>query len=345
MPPEWHSHSATQMHWPSNRETWPGERLKNVESVYLDILQELSKYETIYLLVENEQIRERAIGLIDMRSINRNQIELHTQPLNDVWARDCGPIFIRRKEGVKEEYAITDWDYNAWGEKYPPFDADNQLPKYFAEKYDIKRYEPGMVLEGGSVDVNGDGMLLTTESVLLNPNRNPELSKDDIEKHLMNYLGIEKIIWLKKGLVGDDTDGHVDDIARFINKDTILAIVAENTADVNYDTLQQNLEILQYATDQNGNPFKIETLPLPTTRIEGTTADGSEHVPASYANFYVANGVVLVPTYDDQHDKIALDLFREYFPERDVVGIPCADLVWGQGSIHCITQQLYDIPE
>jgi agmatine deiminase len=184
---------------------------------------------------------------------------------------------------------------------------------------------------------------LTTESVLLNTNRNPGLTQKQIEQRLKNYLSMEKIIWLKQGLAGDDTDGHIDDLARFLNESTILTMTIEDPEDVNYNTLQQNLEILQQATDQHGNSFTIETLPMPQTKIKGTTVDGSEFVPASYANFYIANGVVLVPLYNDQRDKVALQLFEKYFPERDVAGIPCTDLVWGQGSIHCITQQLYGI--
>lgn len=343
LPPEWHCHSATQMHWPSNRETWPGERLQRVEAVYLDIIEVLHRYEPIHLLVENEQIQSHALSLFKKRDISLQQITFHKQPINDVWARDCGPIFIHRKQNGEEEFAITDWEYNAWGGKYPPFEDDNRLPQYFATKYGIKRFEPGMVLEGGSIDTNGEGVLLTTESVLLNDNRNPQMSKREIEERLKHYLGMEKVIWLKDGLAGDDTDGHIDDLARFLNKKTILAAVTENPEDVNYDALNENLKILSEATDQKGNSFTIETLPLPETKIESTTVDGSVYVPASYANFYIANGVVLVPLYDERFDTQAIELFERYFPDRDVVGIPCADLVWGQGAIHCITQQLYGI--
>jgi len=343
MPAEWHRHSGTQLHWPSNRQTWPGERLHRVEEVYLNIIEVFEKYEPIHLLVSDEPIHNYVLKLFKKRGINLQQITIHKQPINDVWARDCGPIFIRRQKGSHEEFAITDWGYNAWGEKYPPFDDDNRIPKYFASKYGIKRFEPGMVLEGGSIDTNGNGILLTTESVLLNPNRNPELSKEEIEQRLKDYLGITKVIWLKNGLAGDDTDGHIDDLSRFLNENTILTMVAEDPHDINYAVLEANMDILRQATDQRGNTFNIETLPLPKTRIEGTTVDGSEYVPASYANFYIANGVVLVPTYDDRHDQKALDLMERYFPDRDVVGIPCADLVWGQGSIHCVTQQLYGV--
>jgi len=346
MPAEWHPHSGTQLHWPSNRETWPGTRLQRVEQVYLDIIENLSCYEQIHLVVNNERIQDWVLNLFRERDINLEAVTFHIQPINDVWARDCGPIFIRRiKDGLGEEFAITDWEYNAWGGKYPPYDDDNRLPKYFASKYGIKRFEPKMVLEGGSIETNGKGVLLTTESVLLNPNRNPNLSKSEIELRLKDYLGIDKIIWLKRGLAGDDTDGHIDDLSRFLDANTILTMISEDPRDINYAALKTNHEILRRATDQNGNPFTVKTLPLPKTKIEVTTVDGSDYVPASYANFYVANGVVLVPMYDERYDQKALDLLEKYFPDRDVVGMPCADLVWGQGSIHCITQQLYGIAE
>lgn len=345
MPPEWHRHAGTQLHWPSNTDTWPGDRLPRVEKVYLDIIEVLAHYEAIHLLVEDERTLAHAQDQIQEREVDWDNLIFYVRKINDVWARDCGPIFVRRIQEGQEQFAITDWEYNAWGGKYPPFDADNLLPKYFASTYRIPIFEPGMVLEGGSIDVNGDGVLMTTESVLLNPNRNPELSRGEIEDHLKQYLGIEKVIWLKNGLAGDDTDGHIDDLARFLNADTILAMEAKDPEDVNYETLCENLELLSGAVDQHGNSFTVETLPLPKTQIEGTTVDGSEYVPASYANFYVANGVVLVPLYDKQTDEQALRLLRRYFPDRDVVGIPCADLVWGQGSIHCITQQLYGIEQ
>jgi len=343
MPAEWHPHAGTQLHWPTNRETWPGERLERVERVYLDIIEALHKYEPIHLFIPDAAFQKKIESFLSTRSIDLKRITFHRQPINDVWARDCGPIFVRREHEGHDEFAITDWEYNAWGGKYPPYEDDNRLPQYFAGKYDIPRFEAGMVLEGGSIEVNGEGVLLTTESVLLNKNRNPGLSKRQIIQRLKDYLGVKKIIWLKRGLAGDDTDGHIDDLARFLNAGTILAMTGDDPSDINYRVLHENLEILRQAWDRKGNRFSIETLPLPRTKIEGTTVDGSEYVPASYANFYVANGVVLVPIYDSPHDEEALSLLRDYFPDRDVVGIPCADLVWGQGSIHCITQQLYGI--
>ncbi len=340
MSAEWETHSATQLHWPSNRETWPDERLERVEKVYLEIIKALHRHEPIHLFVANANIEQRATQLMKGYDIDLSQIILHSQKVNDVWARDCGPIFVQNNEG---EFVILDWGYNAWGEKYPPFDADNYLPTYIANKFGIPKIKPNMILEGGSIDVNGEGVLLTTESVLLNKNRNPNLSKMEIEERLKKYLGLDQVIWLKGGLEGDDTDGHIDDITRFLNKDTVLTMVCEDKNDVNYPALQENLEILKSVRLKDGNPLSIETLPLPQTKIEGTTVDGSEYVPASYANFYIAKGVVLLPLYDKQYDQQAIDLLSKYFPTREIIGINCADLVWGQGSIHCITQQWYGI--
>ena len=337
MPAEWEEHSATLLHWPSNKETWPGERLTKVEDVYLTIIAKLSRYEKILLFVGSKEIRKRVEKLLVNNETDFSNILLQVYPINDIWARDCGPIFVQRDK----EFVITDWEYNAWGEKYPPWDSDNNIPKYIANHFNIERISTQMILEGGSIDVNGVGDLLTTESVLLNPNRNSKMNKGEIEQNLRTYLGVENIIWLKSGLAGDDTDGHIDDLTRFLNEDTVLTIVCEDMNDVNYFVLQENLEILKSVKLNNGNPLNIETLPLPRTKIEDITVDGSEYVPASYSNFYIANGCVLVPLYEKRYDEEALELFKKYFPKREIIGIECSDLVWGQGSIHCITQQLY----
>ena len=343
MPAEWHQHSGTLLSWPVNRETWPDERLDRVERVYLNILKALTPHEHVHLLVNDANLHARLVALFSESGINLDVITFHVVPCNDVWARDFGPIFVRSAAaaGTANEFAITNWGYNAWGGKYPPYDADDAIPTYLANKYGLIRFDPDMILEGGSIETNGLGVLLVTESVLLNPNRNPHLTKAEIEHRLKTWLGQEKVIWLQRGLEGDDTDGHIDDLSRFLNENTIMTMITDDPGDVNYEALQQNYEILKKSTDQHGNPFTIVTLPMPLTHIEGTTVDGSEHVPASYANFYIANGVVLLPLYDPRYDEQALELFRTYFQNRIVAGIDCRDLVWGQGSIHCITQQLY----
>lgn len=343
MPAEWETHAATLLHWPSNRETWPGERLSRAEKVYIEIIKALHRFEPVLLLIDETVNRKNVEEKLKSAGIHSSGVQIRSVPINDVWARDCGPIFIRKGGEAESKYAITDWEYNAWGGKYPPYHNDNNLPKWFADSFNLDRFSPGMVLEGGSIETNGDGIFLTTESVLLNKNRNPGMTKHQIEQMLNDYLGAEQIIWLKNGLAGDDTDGHIDDLARFLNRNTILTMIAENTNDINYHALRENHEILKQAKNFDGEPFEIVTLPLPKTKIEGTTVDGSEYVPASYANFYISNGAVLVPLYDEKFDDSALNLFRAYFPDREIIGIQCADLVWGQGSIHCITQQLYGL--
>lgn len=343
MPGEWEPHSGTLISWPSNRDTWPGERLERVEKVYLHIVKALASCETVHIITSDDETHKRAVRLVQKHLPESIPVVWHRKPGNDVWARDFGPIFIRRFKDDKPEYALTDWGYNAWGEKYPPFEDDNAVPRWFAKQYGIRRFVPDMILEGGSIETNGSGTMLTTESVLLNTNRNPALVKNEIEQRLKGYLGQDNIIWLRKGLAGDDTDGHIDDLSRFLNENTILTMVSDDPDDINYPILRENLEILQKATDKDGRPFNIVTLPMPETRIQGTTVDGSEYVPASYANFYFANGAVLLPVYDPKHDDKAIRLFKTFCPDRKVIPIPCADLVWGQGSIHCITQQLYGL--
>ncbi len=337
MPAEWHPHSATLMSWPSNRDTWPGERLERVEKVYIQMLEALTRHELVILIVGTLAVRRRVEDLMVGTSVTKSNLRLWDIPSNDVWARDFGPTMVGKPHGDGTwTYAINNFHYNAWGGKYPPYDADDAVPRRMATRWKLHRFEPRMVLEGGSIDTNGAGKVLTTRSVLLNPNRNPDMDKESIDIRLREYLGHEEIIWLNKGLEGDDTDGHIDDITRFVNEDTVMTMVCDDKEDVNHDALAENLEILRSSTD-----LKIHTIPLPHTKIEGTTVDGSEYVPASYANFYIANGCLLVPIYDPRYDEQVLAFFRDAFPDRKVYGIPCGDLVWGQGSIHCVTQQLY----
>ncbi len=362
MPPEWAPHEMTLLTWPDNRETWPGSRLNRVEHVYADILEALTPHENVLLLVANEDAQQAAATMIQKRNIDWDRVRMVRMPTNDVWIRDYGPIILLRdhpdhpdhpdtnrmsvesdvpvRKQKKRDLVMCDWGYNAWGGKYPPYDDDNAVPVKLSELLDFPLVSPGMILEGGSIEVNGAGYLMTTESVLLNPNRNPEMSRFQIEKNLRQYLGVDKILWLRRGLRGDDTDGHIDDLARFVSSRTILAAVSDDPTDPNYEILRENRDILANATDCKGAPFEVIELPLPATRINDATVDGSEYVPASYANFYFANGCVLVPLYDKRYDDQVLKLFRRLFPDRSIKGIPCNDLVWGQGSIHCITQQV-----
>ena len=377
MPAEWSRHSGTLLSWPANRETWPGERLNRVEKVYADIVETLCRFEPVHLLIPDNATEIRMRRAIKDRTINAANLKLHRIPTNDVWVRDCGPIMLKRTGNVHEidddkavsgtqirsvaqtganggagkskdtpasaDVIMTDWGYNAWGGKYPPYDDDNRIPEYFAAKYAIPRFNPGIILEGGSVETDGEGTLITTKSVLLNPNRNPGLSAEKIEFFLKEYLGMDRIIWLGDGLAGDDTDGHIDDLTRFLNPQTLMTMVCEDTGDVNYRALNQNLEQLRDLRRPDGTRYEIIPVHLPETRIEGTTVDGSEYVPASYANFYIANDVVILPVYDKKYDGAVIEMMQHYYPDRHVAAIPCADLVWGQGSVHCITQQLYGI--
>lgn len=339
MPAEWTPHAATLLIWPHNQQTWPGNRLEAVEKIYRSIILTLLKYEPAVLIANDEAVKQRAQNLLGDYHSLPFPLRIVTTPVNDVWARDSGPIFARNRNG----YVITDWEFNSWGGKYAPWDDDNQLPGKISDLFSIQRLKAGMVLEGGSIETNGEGLFLTTESVLLNENRNPGMPKVEIEKKLQRFLGAEKIIWLKKGLAGDDTDGHIDDLARFVNKDTVVTVVSDEPGNPNYEILKENLKILENSTGRNGKPLNIIQIPLPETLVEDPTVDGSDHVPCSYANFYIANGAVLLPLYDEKTDQQMLNLFSELFPSRAVEGIHCSGLVWGQGSIHCITQQLYGI--
>jgi len=257
-------------------------------------------------------------------------VRLHRIPTNEPWCRDHGPMFVVRGG----ELAVVDWDYNAWGGKYPPFDRDDAVPAAVATALGVRVFTPGVVMEGGSLDVNGRGALLTTESCLLNPNRNPQLDRAAIEGYLRDFLGVTTVIWLGDGIAGDDTDGHVDDLTRFVATDVVVTVVEDDPADENYRPLRDNLARLRAARDQDGRPLTVLALPMPRPVVH----DG-QRLPASYANFYVGNAVVLVPTFADPADARALAVLGRCFPGRRIVGIDSCDLVWGLGAFHCATQQ------
>jgi agmatine deiminase len=259
------------------------------------------------------------------------RISFHFIPTNEPWCRDHGPIFLTRE--VDPKLAIVDWDYNAWGGKYPPCDLDEVAPTRVAQVLDLPVFYPHMILEGGSIDVNGAGALLTTESCLLNPNRNPQLNREEIEQHLRDYLGVREILWLGPGIAGDDTDGHIDDLARFVSERTVVVVVEGNRDDENYEPLQENLARLR-EMKIGQQRIDVVTLPMPKKIVrEGL------RLPASYANFFIANSCILVPTFADSNDDTAMSILRERFPDRRVVGIDCRELIWGLGTFHCLTQQ------
>jgi agmatine deiminase len=346
MPAEWEPHRATYLVWPHNLETWPG-KFEPVPAAFAQIAVALAHFEQVRILVRTEDEMADVRGLIKASSgsagapVRTENIELLTIPTNDSWVRDHGPIFVNRTtRGGNPAQIATDWRFNSWGEKYGPYELDDVVPQRLGERYDFEVVEPGIVLEGGSIDVNGAGTLLTTESCLLNPNRNPSLRREDIEEYLRVYLGVEQMLWLGEGIAGDDTDGHVDDLARFVSRDTILTVVEEDAADANYAPLQDNLRRLRAMRDSSGRPFAVETLPMPPPLyFDGT------RLPASYANFYIANGAVLMPSFDAPSDSVAIATLRRLFPGREVVAIPSTDLVWGLGAIHCLTQQHPLAPE
>ena len=268
-----------------------------------------------------------------------HNVFFHYHPTNDAWCRDHGPIFLQRQHGGAVDEAIVDWGFNAWGGKYPPFDLDDVVPTRIGAELGLVVFHPGIIMEGGSIDVNGRGTLLTTESCLLNPNRNPALERGEIEAHLRAYLGVRNILWLGDGILGDDTDGHVDDLTRFVDPGTVVTVLEDDPLDPNYAPLRENLERLRQMRDQDGRPLRVETLPMPTPlEHEG------QRLPASYANFYIANGLVLLPLYDRTRDDAAAGTLQRLFPDRQVIGIDCTHLVWGLGAFHCVTQQWPSLP-
>jgi len=333
MPAEWEPHAATWLSWPHKQDSWPG-RFENIPAVFARIVGHLAWSERVHINVNDQPSAESVRDLLDQGGVERTRIRTHLIPTNDAWCRDHGPSFIVCDRNGERHLAAIDWRFNSWGGKYPPYDLDDQVPAQVAAELGIPRFGPDIVMEGGALEVNGLGTLLTTESCLLNPNRNPHLTKREIEQYLMDYLGVTQVFWLGDGIAGDDTDGHVDDLARFVDPSTIAAVVEEDPADQNFRPLQDNLRRLRSLRDLQGRPFAIVELPMPPALFyEG------QRVPCSYANFYIANRQVLVPVFDCAADMAALSILRQLFPGRMVTGIDCRNLVWGLGTLHCITQQ------
>jgi agmatine deiminase len=333
MPPEWAPHRGTWLSWPHRESSWPG-IFDRIPPVFVQIVATLVPHEHVYLNVTGPDMEEDVRGRLARAAVPLDRVVFHHFPTDDAWARDHGPIFLQRVVDGRSEEAVLDWEYNSWGGKYPPFDNDNAIPGRIASHHGLRHFTPGLVMEGGSIDVNGAGTLLTTESCLLNPNRNPGHTKADIEQALRDYFNVERILWLGDGIAGDDTDGHVDDLSRFVGPSTIATAIEVDPTDANYHALRNNRERLEAMTDQDGNPLRIVELPMPRPIYH----DG-ERLPASYANFYIANGVVLVPAYDQDSDEIARTVLQQCFPTRRIALIPSTDLAWGLGSFHCVTQQ------
>ena len=333
MPAEWAPHRGTWLSWPHKEESWPG-KFGPVPGIFAQIVRHLVPREEVHINVGDEALEASARAAIRHAGVPLDRVFFHRNPTNDSWCRDHGPLFVQRRHGGRREELILDWGYNAWGGKYPPFDLDDVIPTRVGAELGLPVESPGIILEGGSIDVNGEGTLLTTEQCLLNPNRNPSLGKADIERLLRDYLGVRHILWLGDGIEGDDTDGHVDDLTRFVDPVTVVTVVEDDPADANHRPLRENLERLRHMTDQDGRPLRIVELPMPPAMYEQ-----DQRLPASYANFYIANGAVLLPGYDTARDEEARQALQPLFPDREVVIIDCRDLVWGLGAIHCVTQQ------
>ncbi|HYX52457.1 MAG TPA: agmatine deiminase family protein [Candidatus Limnocylindrales bacterium] len=342
MPAEWEPHHSTWLGWPQNRQDWPG-KFEPIPWVYAEMVRHLARVEHVDMILRDEATRGRARRILQDAGADLAHVKFHLWPTDRGWTRDSGPIFLVRKS-KGEPLATANWRFNAWA-KYSNWRHDRLLPQRIGQKLKLPKFVPmvqhngrpyHVVLEGGSIDVNGRGLMLTTEECLLSrvQQRNPGLKKSELERIFSDYLGVEKVIWLDRGIAGDDTHGHVDDISRFVAPDTILTAVERNRGDSNYAPLQENLRRLRNATDLDGRRFKVIALPLPRPVIfQG------QRLPASYANFYIANGLVLVPTFNDPNDRIALNTIAEVLPRHEVVGIHCGDFIWGLGAIHCATQQ------
>jgi agmatine deiminase len=341
MPAEWEPHAATWLAWPHNPEDWPG-KFQPIPWLYAEIVRLLAAHERVHLVVENPAAQRRVEAMLKRAGANLAQVGFHAWPTDRGWTRDSGPIFVRHAGG---QVAVTNWQFNAWA-KYDDWRLDDQLPARVKELLSLPEWRPSislangtmhrLVLEGGSIDVNGAGTLLTTEECLLSEvqQRNPGVSRAQLEKAFNDFLGIDQVLWLNRGIAGDDTHGHVDDITRFVGVDTIVTAVEPDPRDANHAPLAENLARLKAARTPGGRQFNIVEIPLPRAVIFR-----GQRLPASYANFYIANGLVLVPTFHDPHDRIALNILADVFPDRQVVGVHCVDLVWGLGTLHCMTQQ------
>jgi agmatine deiminase len=330
MPAEWEPHEATWLSWPHREGISFPDSYDSVMPTFVQMIDALHDSEKVRINVLDYDQEEQVRFLL--QNVETKHVEFFHIPTNEPWCRDHGPIFIKREQ--EPRLAILDWAYNAWGEKYPPFDLDDIVPTKIAEHLQVPVFYPRLVMEGGAIDLNGTGSLLTTTACLLNPNRNPKSSKTEIEQSLCDNLGVSHILWLGDGIEGDDTDGHIDDITRFVDRATVVTVLEEDPQDRNFGPLQENLELLKAMKNEQGESLKVITLPMPP-RVER----GGRRLPASYANFYIGNTVVLVPIFNSPRDMRAIAILKSCFPTRKIVSIDCRELVWGLGTFHCLTQQ------
>jgi len=343
MPAEWEPHEATILTWPHDDRHWPG-LFDQVLAIWARIVKELEAGEDVHIIIHDVETEHAAKKEMKKANVHGDRIHLHRIPNNFSWTRDHGPIVVKNASG---ERMFLDWKYNAWGGQWE-YELDDTMPTALAKKLGEPSLDVSMVLEGGSIDVNGRGTLITTEDCLLNPNRNPHLTKEDIENYLRDYLGVRNILWLGQGIQGDDTSGHVDDLARFVGPRTVVTIINEDPNDPDYTPLQENLRRLRGMQDQDGHPLEVLTITQPKpVFVDGHAPSKASHtpgkgfrIPASYANFYVANECVLLPVWNDPADAAAVDILKKCFPERRIVPIDSRELTWGFGSFHCVTQQI-----
>lgn len=333
MPAEWEPHEATWLSWPHNPETWPG-HVGEIEKLYTEIVFHLVKGEKVHVLVNGEDDEARVRKLLKDQGIAAGCVRFFQFPTDDAWLRDNGPNFLVRDPSHGRALALNEWIFDSWGKKYPPWLQDSLVPGKVASLLGLPSFEPKLVLEGGSIDTDGCGTVLTTEQCLLQSGRNPGCDKACMEQALENFLGVDQVIWLGRGIAGDDTDGHVDDMVRFVAPGRVVCARETDVHDSNYGILEENFNRLSGAKDSHGKPLEVIGLPMPGC-VEGPEG----RLPASYANFYIANQVVLVPIFHHSHDDRALAILREIFPEKEIIGLDCRLLVLGLGSLHCITQQ------
>ncbi len=325
-------HEATWLSWPHKEASWPG-KIDAIYPNYSLFVKYLAQSEKVRINVVDAAMQESATAHLVKAGVNMEQVSFYLHPTNDAWCRDHGPAFLINP-AAEQKKVIVDWNYNAWGNKYPPYDLDDVIPTLIGKHFDIPVYHPGIIMEGGSVEFNGTGTILTSTSCLLNPNRNSHLNRDQIENYLFDYYGANQVLWVEEGIVGDDTDGHIDDTIRFVNEDTVLTVVESNTQDENYSILQDNLAQLKKMRLLNGKQLNIVELPMPEAVIYE-----DQRLPASYANFYISNKYVIVPTFRSTMDDKALSIISEAYKNREVVGIDSTDIIWGLGSFHCLSQQ------
>lgn len=331
-PAEFALHEATWLSWPHKEDSWPG-KIHLIYPYYSRFVKYLAMSEKVRINVNDLSMRTFAENCLQEAGVDLNMVEFFFHPTNDAWCRDHGPAFIVNAKAENKK-VIVDWGYNAWGNKYPPYDLDDIIPTLVAKHFDLPVYHPGIVMEGGSVDFNGAGTLITSTACLLNPNRNPHLNQAEIEKYLRDYYGVEQVLWVDEGIIGDDTDGHIDDTVRFVNEDTVLAAMEENRMDENYELLKKNISDLEKMRLISGKQLNIVELPMPDPVFYQ-----NQRLPASYANFYISNKHVIVPIFRSANDEKALRIISSCFPERETVGIDSTEIIWGLGSFHCLSQQ------